>query len=90
MQTSWMSLVAWAGLSCAALPAWCRGSNYGVEPGAPAQFNAKVRERPVPVPRFAREPVVTPDGNVYVAIMLSGSWTRPSNCPRPSTKNDKR
>lgn len=50
MQTSWMSLLGWVGLSCAALPAWCRGSNYGVEPGALAQLKAKVREWPVPAP----------------------------------------
>ena len=42
------------------------GSNYGITPGALANFSGKVSEWPVPTPRFARDPAPGPDGNIYV------------------------
>jgi virginiamycin B lyase len=81
MQTSWIGLLGWkrlllVGGMFGSAPAWCGGSNYGVEPGALPQFKAKVREWPVPAPSFAREPAVAPDGNVYLAIMQSNRIAR--------------
>jgi virginiamycin B lyase len=45
------------------------GSNYGVAPGALAQIAGKVREWPVPTPKFARDPAPAPDGRIYIAVM---------------------
>lgn len=51
------------------LSALAGGSNYGIAPGALAQVAGKVREWPVPTPRFARDPAPGPDGNIYIAVM---------------------
>ena len=45
------------------------GSNYGITPGANANFAGKVTEWPVPTPKFARDPAPGPDGNIYITVM---------------------
>jgi virginiamycin B lyase len=52
----------------AAAPALAGGSNYGVTPGAKA-LAGKISEWPVPTPKFARDPAIGPDGNIYIAVM---------------------
>jgi virginiamycin B lyase len=44
------------------------GSNYGIEPGS-RDIAGRIREWPVPTPRFARDPAPGPDGNIYIAVM---------------------
>lgn len=44
------------------------GSNYGVTPGA-KNLTGKISEWPVPTPKFARDPAIGPDGNIYIAVM---------------------
>ena len=52
------------------------GSNYGVVPGARAQFEGKISEWGVPTPKFARDPAPGPDGNIYVAVMFGNKIER--------------
>lgn len=52
------------------------GSNYGVAPGALKQVAGKVREWPVPTPKFARDPAPGPDGNIYIAVMQGNKIAR--------------
>jgi virginiamycin B lyase len=68
-------MLLFVGMCCAA-PAWCGGSNYGVEPGALPEFKSKVKEWPVPTTSFAREPAVGPDGNVYISVMQASKIVR--------------
>lgn len=44
------------------------GSNYGVAPGS-RELAGRISEWSVPTPRFARDPAVGPDGNIYIAVM---------------------
>lgn len=52
------------------------GSNYGIAPGALANFAGKVTEWPVSTPRFARDPAIAPDGSVYIAVMAGNKVAR--------------
>jgi virginiamycin B lyase len=52
------------------------GSNYGVTPGANANFTGKVSEWPVPTPRFARDPAIAPDGSIFIAVMSGNKVAR--------------
>src|SRR5688572_971146 len=52
------------------------GSNYGIPPGANPSFAGKVTEWPVPTPRFARDPAIAPDGNIYIAVMSGNKVAR--------------
>jgi virginiamycin B lyase len=51
------------------------GSNYGVAPGAKA-LTGKISEWPVPTPKFARDPAIGPDGNIYIAVMQGNKIAR--------------
>jgi virginiamycin B lyase len=51
------------------------GSNYGVSPGA-KDLTGKITEWPVPTPRFARDPAIGPDGNIYIAVMSGNKIAR--------------
>ena len=55
---------------------WAGGSNYGVAPGPRPSFAAKVTEWPVPTPKFARDPAIGPDGNIYIAVMYGNKIAR--------------
>jgi len=52
------------------------GSNYGIAPGTLPTLVGKVSEWPVPTPRFARDPAIAPDGNVYIAVMSGNKVAR--------------
>jgi virginiamycin B lyase len=52
-----------------AAPAGAGGSNYGIAPGSRPRVEGTITEWAVPTPRFARDPAVGPDGNVYIAVM---------------------
>lgn len=52
------------------------GSNYGITPGSLPNPAGKVREWPVPTPRFARDPAVAPDGSIYIAVMTGNKVAR--------------
>ncbi len=56
--------------------AWAGGSNYGVTPGTPSNFTAKVSEWPVPTPRFARDPAPGPDGSIFISVMSGNKVAR--------------
>ena len=58
------------------LVAHAGGSNYGITPGAHPDLAGKVTEWPVPTPRFARDPAVAPDGNIYIAVMSGNKVAR--------------
>jgi virginiamycin B lyase len=51
------------------------GSNYGVAPGA-KDLTGKIAEWPVPTPKFARDPAIGPDGNIYIAVMQGNRIAR--------------
>lgn len=51
------------------------GSNYGVSPGA-KDLTGKISEWPVPTPKFARDPAIGPDGNIYIAVMHGNKIAR--------------
>ncbi len=51
------------------------GSNYGVTPGA-KDLTGKISEWPVPTPKFARDPAIGPDGNIYIAVMQGNRIAR--------------
>lgn len=52
------------------------GSNYGIAPGALPEVAGKVKEWPVPTPKFARDPAPGPDGNIYIAVMHGNKIAR--------------
>ena len=56
--------------------AWAGGSNYGITPGANANFTGKVSEWPVPTPRFARDPAIAPDGSIFITVMSGNKIAR--------------
>jgi virginiamycin B lyase len=60
----------------APLLAWAGGSNYGIAPGALPELAGKVREWPVPTPRFARDPAVAPDGSIFISVMSGNRVAR--------------
>jgi virginiamycin B lyase len=51
------------------------GSNYAVAPGTRA-LAGKISEWPVPTPKFARDPAVGPDGNIYITVMNASRIAR--------------
>ncbi|MDB5796685.1 MAG: lyase [Paucimonas sp.] len=51
------------------------GSNYTVTPGL-SNPSGKVREWPVPTPKFARDPAIGLDGNIYIAVMHGNRLAR--------------
>ena len=55
--------------------AFAGGSNYTVAPGV-SQPTGKISEWPVPTPKFARDPAVAPDGNIYIAVMNGNKLAR--------------
>lgn len=62
-------------LSIATL-AYAGGSNYGITPGTRPTLSGKISEWPVPTPKFARDPAVAPDGNIYIAVMHGNKIAR--------------
>lgn len=68
---TWLALVAMAPVAALA-----GGSNYGITPGAHPDLAGKVREWPVPTPRFARDPAPAPDGSIYIAVMSGNRVAR--------------
>jgi len=60
----------------ASFPVYAGGSNYGVTPGTLANLTGKVSEWPVPTPRFARDPAIGPDGNIYITVMNGNKIAR--------------
>jgi len=58
------------------LAALAGGSNYGITPGARADFSGKVSEWPVPTPKFARDPAPAPDGSIFVSVMSGDKVAR--------------
>ncbi len=63
-------------LSFYSLHAPAGGSNYGITPGTIAIPAGKVQEWPVPTPRFARDPAIAPDGNIYISVMSGNKVAR--------------
>lgn len=72
MRTVLAVVVALVGLGEAAEAG---GSNYGIAPGA-RELAGRVREWPVPTPRFARDPAPGPDGRIYIAVMRGNRIAR--------------
>ncbi len=72
-QLAWW-MCAWLALSSTVSLAG--GSNYGVAPGARPNYAGKVSEWPVPTPKFARDPAIGPDGNIYIAVMHGNKIAR--------------
>jgi virginiamycin B lyase len=62
-------------LALTPLAAIAGGSNYGVAPGA-KDLTGKITEWPVPTPKFARDPAIGPDGNIYIAVMQGNRIAR--------------
>ena len=60
----------------ASLPVYAGGSNYAITPGTLANVTGKVSEWPVPTPRFARDPAIGPDGNIYITVMNGNKIAR--------------
>lgn len=69
------ALVALVVLACCSSLAYAGGSNYGVAPGA-KEISGKISEWPVPTPKFARDPAIGPDGNIYIAVMQGNRIAR--------------
>ena len=63
-------------IALAPLFAYAGGSNYGIKPGTIAHPAGKVSEWPVPTPRFARDPAIAPDGNIYISVMSGNKVAR--------------
>jgi len=62
-------------ISLAPIAAFAGGSNYGITPGT-REFTAKITEWPVPTPKFARDPAIGPDGNIYITVMYADRIAR--------------
>ncbi len=62
--------------SLAPIAALAGGSNYGITPGTISNPVGKVSEWPVPTPRFARDPVIAPDGSIFVTVMSGNNMAR--------------
>ena len=60
----------------ASFPVYAGGSNYAITPGTLANVTGKVSEWPVPTPRFARDPAIGPDGNIYITVMNGNKIAR--------------
>lgn len=69
-----LPIVPLAGL-IAAGAALAGGSNYGIQPGT-REIAGTINEWPVPTPKFARDPAIGPDGNVYIAVMTGNRIAR--------------
>jgi virginiamycin B lyase len=69
------SAVLVAAMTAAAGPVLAGGSNYTVTPGS-REVAGKISEWPVPTPRFARDPAVALDGNIYIAVMRGNRIAR--------------
>ena len=67
--------IAFIALVCCPLLVHAGGSNYGVAPGA-KDLTGKISEWPVPTPKFARDPAIGPDGNIYIAVMQGNRIAR--------------
>jgi virginiamycin B lyase len=52
------------------------GSNYGIVPGAHPNLAGKASEWPVPTPRFARDPAIAPNGDIYISVMNGNKVAR--------------
>lgn len=76
MKFSWLILIA-----IAACNAMAGGSNTGVTAGAKA-FSGNISEWPVPTPKYARDPAIGPDGNIYFAEKLGDKIA----CFNPTSK----
>ena len=77
MKNSPTAITAAVALALAAsFPVYAGGSNYGVTPGTLANLTGKVSEWPVPTPRFARDPAIGPDGNIYITVMNGNKIAR--------------
>ena len=63
-------------LLAAPLLAWAGGSNYGIAPGTLPDLAGKVREWPVPTPKFARDPAAAPDGSIFISVMSGNKVAR--------------
>ena len=63
-------------LLAAPLLAWAGGSNYGMAPGTRPELAGKVREWPVPTPKFARDPAPAPDGSIFISVMSGNKVAR--------------
>ncbi len=62
-------------LTLAASESMSGGSNSGVAPGI-RTFAGTISEWPVPTPKFARDPAVGSDGNIYFAVRLGDKIAR--------------
>jgi virginiamycin B lyase len=51
------------------------GSNYGFAPGA-KELSGRITEWAVPTPKFARDPAMGPDGNIYITVMFADRIAR--------------
>ena len=69
-------IVIFAALAVAATTVLAGGSNYVTPPGAIAHFQGKVTEWSVPTPKFARDPAIAPDGNIYITVMYADKIAR--------------
>jgi virginiamycin B lyase len=63
-------------LLAAPLLAWAGGSNYGIAPGTLPDLAGKVKEWPVPTPKFARDPAAAPDGSIFISVMSGNKVAR--------------
>ena len=70
-----MKLWLLAAIAFAAIESLAGGSNGSVIPGAKT-VSGKVSEWPVPTPKYARDPAIGPDGNVYFAVWAGDKIAR--------------
>lgn len=62
-------------IALAACESLAGGSNSGITPGA-RTVSGNISEWPVPTPKYARDPAIGPDGNVYFAVKAGDKIAR--------------
>ena len=70
-----MKLWLFAAIAFAAIESLAGGSGGSVTPGAKT-LSGKISEWPVPTPKYARDPAVGPDGNIYFAVWAGDKIAR--------------
>lgn len=70
-----MKLWLFAAIAFAAVESLAGGSNGSVTPGAKT-VSGKISEWPVPTPKYARDPAIGPDGNIYFSVWAGDKIAR--------------
>ena len=71
-----LALLATVGANLLASIAHAGGSNYVTPAGTNPNFQGTVTEWSVPTPKFARDPAIGPDGNIYITVMYADRIAR--------------